>query len=184
MITLYGIYASIFAEKMWMLCKSYSHFFSKNTYELDIVLTRTVNVLTTNKLVKLKILGPDGRVVSTPDFRSQGPSLKSHWRWKSVHDCMALHCTELSIIIIRYHLDIRNVKHQTIICHVSAGHNMRKCTLWHVLWRFRQSSCPCSHFSFLSAWRGLGSLAIHKKHSKRPWLLGYPQKAPEEALAH
>ena len=47
---------------------------------------------------------------------------------------------------------------------------------------------------FLSAWRGLGSLAIHKKHPKRPWLLGYPQKstwrdlgypqkAPEEALA-
>ena len=31
----------------------YSHFFSKNTCELDIVLTRTVNILTTNELVKL-----------------------------------------------------------------------------------------------------------------------------------
>ena len=37
----------VFAEKI------YSHFFSKNTCELDIVLTRTVNVFTTNKLVKL-----------------------------------------------------------------------------------------------------------------------------------
>ena len=38
------------------ICKSYSHFFSKNTCDLDIVLTRTVNTLTTNKLVKLTML--------------------------------------------------------------------------------------------------------------------------------
>ena len=42
------------------ICKSYSHFFSKNTCELDIVLTRTVNILTniltTNELVKLTML--------------------------------------------------------------------------------------------------------------------------------
>ena len=31
-------------------------FFLKNTYEFGIVLTRTVNILTTNKLVKLTIL--------------------------------------------------------------------------------------------------------------------------------
>ena len=30
--------------------------FSKNTCELDIVLTRTINILTTNKLVKLTML--------------------------------------------------------------------------------------------------------------------------------
>ena len=30
--------------------------FSKNTYELDIVLIRAVNILTTNKLVKLTML--------------------------------------------------------------------------------------------------------------------------------
>ena len=35
---------------------SYSHFFSKNTCDLDIVLTRTVNMLTTNELVKLMML--------------------------------------------------------------------------------------------------------------------------------
>ena len=40
--------------------KSYSHFFSKNTCELDIVLTRTVNILTTNKLVKLTTLWTTG----------------------------------------------------------------------------------------------------------------------------
>ena len=38
------------------ICKSYSHFFSKNTCELDIVLTRTVNILITNELVKLTML--------------------------------------------------------------------------------------------------------------------------------
>ena len=31
-------------------------FFSRNTCELDIVLTRTVNILTTNELVKLMML--------------------------------------------------------------------------------------------------------------------------------
>ena len=31
-------------------------FFSKNTCEFDIVLTRTVNILTTNELVKLTML--------------------------------------------------------------------------------------------------------------------------------
>ena len=45
-----AIYANIFAEKIeWLQkllkCKSYSHFFfSKNTCELDIVLTTTVNI--------------------------------------------------------------------------------------------------------------------------------------------
>ena len=50
----YGIYANIFAEKYvssFCICKSYSHFFSKNTCELDIVLTRIVNILTTNELI-------------------------------------------------------------------------------------------------------------------------------------
>ena len=42
------------------ICKSYSHFFSKNTCELDIVLTRTVNILTINELVKLTTLWTTG----------------------------------------------------------------------------------------------------------------------------
>ena len=42
------------------ICKSYSHFFSKNTCELIIVLTRTVNILTTNELVKLTMLWTTG----------------------------------------------------------------------------------------------------------------------------
>ena len=42
------------------ICKSYSHFFSKNTCKLDIVLTRTVNILPTNKLVKLTMLQTTG----------------------------------------------------------------------------------------------------------------------------
>ena len=40
--------------------KSYSHFFSKNTCELDIVLTRAVNILTTNEFVKLTVLWTTG----------------------------------------------------------------------------------------------------------------------------
>ena len=59
LIIKYGIYANIFAEKMWVAFafKSYPHFFfSKNTCELDIVLTRAVNILTTNELVKLTML--------------------------------------------------------------------------------------------------------------------------------
>ena len=37
-------------------CKSSTHFFSKNICEFGIVLTRTVNILTTNELVKLTML--------------------------------------------------------------------------------------------------------------------------------
>ena len=50
LIIKYDIYANIFAEKnvsSFCICKSYSHFFSKNTCELDIVLNRIVNILTT-----------------------------------------------------------------------------------------------------------------------------------------
>ena len=62
LIIKYGIYANIFAEKknVSSICKSYSHFFSKNTCELDIVLTRTINILTTNELVKLTTLWTTG----------------------------------------------------------------------------------------------------------------------------
>ena len=42
------------------ICKSYSHFFSKNTCELDIVHTSRVNILTHNKLVKLTMLWTAG----------------------------------------------------------------------------------------------------------------------------
>ena len=59
----YGIYAIIFAEKnmsSFCICKSYSHFFNKNICELDIVLTRTVNISTTNELVKLTMLWTTG----------------------------------------------------------------------------------------------------------------------------
>ena len=60
----HGIYANIFAEKMWaafaVAKATHIFFFSKNTCELDIVLTRTVNILTTNELVKLKMLWTTG----------------------------------------------------------------------------------------------------------------------------
>ena len=51
--------ADIFAEKMWVafaFAKATHIFLNKNTCELDIVLTRTVNILTTNELVKLAML--------------------------------------------------------------------------------------------------------------------------------
>ena len=63
------------------ICEPYSHFFRKNTCELDIVLTRTVNTLTNNELVKLRRfeqLGPEfhveldyklRRIIGNTDFR-------------------------------------------------------------------------------------------------------------------
>ena len=42
------------------ICKSYSRLFSKNTCEFGIVLSRTVNILTTNELVKLATLWTTG----------------------------------------------------------------------------------------------------------------------------
>ena len=56
LIIKYGIYANIFAEKMWV----YSLFFSKNTCELDIVLTWTVSIFTIKKLIKLMVLWTTG----------------------------------------------------------------------------------------------------------------------------
>ena len=56
LIIKYGICA-IFAENVSSFCKSYSHFFlSKNNCELDIVLTRRVNILATYELVRLTML--------------------------------------------------------------------------------------------------------------------------------
>ena len=52
----YGIDANVFAEKcekLLQMQKLLTFFFSKNTCELDIVCTGTVNILTTNELVKL-----------------------------------------------------------------------------------------------------------------------------------
>ena len=59
LISKYGVYANIFAEKMlvaFAFAKATHIFFNKNTYELDTVLTRTVNILVTNELVKLTML--------------------------------------------------------------------------------------------------------------------------------
>ena len=55
-------------HKIGLFCKSYSHFFSKNTCELDIVLTGSVNILTTNELVKLMMLWTIGpRIANNVD---------------------------------------------------------------------------------------------------------------------
>ena len=48
---------------MWVafaFAKATHIFFSKNTCELDMVLTRTVNTLTTNELIKLTMLWTTG----------------------------------------------------------------------------------------------------------------------------
>ena len=71
----YGIYTNIFAEKMWVafaFAKATHIFLSNNACELDIVLTRTVNVLTTNKLVRLRMLWTIG-----PRFKTK-KNLKIH----------------------------------------------------------------------------------------------------------
>ena len=63
MIIKYSIYANIFAEKMWVafaFAKATHIFSCKNTSELDIILTKTGNILTTNELVKLTMLWTTG----------------------------------------------------------------------------------------------------------------------------
>ena len=57
------VYMLIFCWKnvsSFCICKSYSHFLSKNTRELDIILTRAFNILITNELVKLTMLWTTG----------------------------------------------------------------------------------------------------------------------------
>ena len=48
---------------------------------------------------------PGGRVVKDSDFGSRYPGFQSHWRWKSVHNCMAFISTVLhhhpSIVLMR-----------------------------------------------------------------------------------
>ena len=48
--------SSAFATATHIFFFFFFFFFSKNTSELDIVLTRTVNILTTNELVQLTML--------------------------------------------------------------------------------------------------------------------------------
>ena len=59
LIIKYGIYANIFAEKMWVAF-AFHIFVSKSTCELDTVLTRTFNILTSNELVQLTTLWTTG----------------------------------------------------------------------------------------------------------------------------
>ena len=73
LIIKYGKYTISFAEKMWVNAKTTHIFFNKNTCELDIVLNRTVNILTTNELVKLTMLWTTG-----PKAIVQKMSRKNH----------------------------------------------------------------------------------------------------------
>ena len=65
--------------KLWSLTMAYTlifakatYFFSKNTCEFDIVLTKTVNILTTNELVKLTMLWTTGPRILTMHSFSYG----------------------------------------------------------------------------------------------------------------
>ena len=67
-------YTLIFLLKKWIafaFAKATHIFFWKNTRVLDIVLTRAVNILTTNELVKLTILwkiGPRRSISMDTDY--------------------------------------------------------------------------------------------------------------------
>ena len=56
------LHANIFAEKMWAAFANAkaTHIFQQKTCELDILLTRTVDILITNELVKLTMLWTTG----------------------------------------------------------------------------------------------------------------------------
>ena len=48
-----------FAEKMWVACKSYSHFFSKKFQHICVSLDVNFNESLTNDIVSFEQLGPD-----------------------------------------------------------------------------------------------------------------------------
>ena len=90
LIIKYGIYTYIFAEKnvsSFCIC-SYSHFFSKNTDESDIILTRTVDILTTNELINdaLNNWALIGNFLYIAVFYLSNESVNEQWAF-TVHIC-------------------------------------------------------------------------------------------------
>ena len=79
------------------ICKSYSHFFSKNTCELDIVLSRTVNILTTNELIRLLCF----RHLSESRFLLDALNRRSKFA-NFCHDLMQNHLSQLPMYKIFY----------------------------------------------------------------------------------
>ena len=91
LIIKYGIYTNIFAEKMWVafaFAKAAHIFSAKITVNLINVLTRAVNILTTNKLVKLTMLWTTGS-----------------WPLLSVHTFCSIQwfCEQTEMALIRLH---------------------------------------------------------------------------------
>ena len=74
-------YVNIFVKKKKCAFSKVPHiFFSKNTCDLDIVVTRTANILTTNELVKLTMLWTTGpRKLQTLSFLLKNGYLAINW---------------------------------------------------------------------------------------------------------
>ena len=77
-----------------MLCKSYSHFFSKNISVYAIFNDQSFNDTLTINIFSFKQLGPGDQVVSALFFGSQGLGFKFHCRQNSAHYCTKLYCKE------------------------------------------------------------------------------------------
>ena len=84
LIIKYGINPNIFAEKMWVV-----HIFQQNICELDIVLTRTGNILTTNELIKLMMLWTTRPWDFIPSIWHKGLFLALHMPWSTSWHIMA-----------------------------------------------------------------------------------------------
>ena len=87
----YGKYIDTFC------CKnaSSSHFFSKNTCKLDIVITRLVNILTTNELIKLHCFEQLGAGITpvSPYLAATHKKYLGKLLQMSIHN--ACHCGEI-----------------------------------------------------------------------------------------
>ena len=138
-------YRLVFAEtnvSSFYICKSYSHLFSaKNTCELAIVLTRTVNILITNKHVKLTMLS------------TTGPWKTSYWYSSEVHLLNTLdvifntfwlikmpNYLELSIYDLFLHEGIWGVPHQ----HPPSGPSLPSPSCWSKMCSFHFSVKDCA----------------------------------------
>ena len=78
-------------------------FFSKNTCELNIVLTRPVNILTTNELVKLTTLWTTGPRKCKLHYRRYGDTFHGH-----NFACVEIFC---------FHVLLRKTKFKHVVSH-------------------------------------------------------------------
>ena len=92
---------------------SYLHFFSKNTCEFGIVLTRTVNILTMNEFIKLMMHWATGPWSFMEFWKIESDLTSSFIKWERYMNCFTLRLP--SMCLKRYHMCILYFIRRSII---------------------------------------------------------------------